>query len=267
MLRHKLKSSGAARRQSNTFLSFRATHYALYRRACQSCVRNIPRSHRPGGATKNSLPNGGAPRTLMYMLWSTYLSGLVLGLGVCSLHCTLVLLPVTARLNTTWRGGVATAALFSLGKITVLTVYGGAAGVLGLLLYDLLNNAWISFFTGMAVAATGVWFLLYSGTCGCIARRGSPVLLGLADGAVPCAATTGFLLYLASQGGSIGHGLMNGLVFGLGTATGPLLLVCGVAPRIWRRFAGNRRALLVLRIVGSSVFFLWAGLILTTGGI
>ncbi len=199
------------------------------------------------------------------MSWSSYLSGLVLGMGVCSLHCSLLLLPVAARLNSTWRGGVRTALLFSLGKVLVLAVYGGAAVVLGLLIYDLLHHAWISLLAGMAVAGMGVWFLLYSGSCGCVARRGSPFVIGLVDGAVPCAATSGFLLYLATQGGSVAEGVLNGLLFGLGTATGPVLLMCGLAPYLWRGMAGRRGAQLVLRTAGSAVFFLWALLILTGG--
>ncbi len=199
------------------------------------------------------------------MIWSSYLSGLVLGVGVCSLHCSLLLLPMTARLNTTWQGGVRTALLFSAGKSLVLSLYGGLAVALGLLVYDLINHLWISFAAGLAVAATGVWFLLYSGSCGCLARRGSPFLFGVVDGAVPCAATSGFLLFLATQGGGIAYGMLNGLLFGLGTASGPLLLLCGLMPRFWRHLSGNRTAYLALRAVGATVFFLWAWLILTGG--
>ena len=199
------------------------------------------------------------------MIWSSYLSGLVLGVGVCSLHCSLLLLPMTARLNTTWQGGIRTALLFSAGKSLVLSLYGGLAVALGLLVYDLLNHIWISFAAGLAVAAMGVWFLLYSGSCGCLARRGSPFLFGVVDGAVPCAATSGFLLFVATQGGGVAYGMLNGLLFGLGTASGPLLLLCGLVPRVWRRLSGRRTAHLALRAVGATVFFLWAWLILTGG--
>lgn len=197
------------------------------------------------------------------MYWSSYISGLVLGLGVCSLHCSLVLLPMTVRLGTTWQTGLRTAVLFSAGKTLVLSVYGGLAMVLGLLLYDLLHNMWISFIAGLVVAAMGIWFLLSSGSCGCLVRRGSPFLVGLVDGAVPCAATSGFLLFLATQEGTLISGLLSGLFFGLGTASGPILLVCGVAPRIWKRFSQKPSAPWILRIAGSSIFFLWALLILT----
>ena len=199
------------------------------------------------------------------MIWSSYLSGLALGVGVCSLHCSLLLLPMTARLNTTWQGGVRTAVLFSAGKSLVLAAYGALAAALGLLVYDLLNNIWISFAAGLAVAGMGIWFLLYSGSCGCLARRGSPFLFGLVDGAVPCAATSGFLLYLATQGGGVAFGALNGLLFGLGTASGPLLLVCGIVPRFWRRVAQKRSALLALRVVGAAVFLVWAFVIMTGG--
>ena len=199
------------------------------------------------------------------MIWSSYLAGLALGIGVCSLHCSLLLLPMTARLSTTWQGGVRTAVLFSTGKSLVLAVYGGLAVALGLLVYDLLNHIWISFAAGLAVAGTGVWFLLYGGSSGCVARRGAPFLFGVVDGAVPCAATTGFLLYLATQGGGVALGVIHGLIFGLGTASGPLLLVCGLVPRFWRRMAEKRTAQFILRAVGATVFFVWAWIILTGG--
>lgn len=182
------------------------------------------------------------------------------------MHCSLVLAPVTARICTGWRGGLGTALLFGLGKATVLAVYGGLAVLMGLLVYDLFNHRWITLVAGMAVAATGVWFLLYSGSCGGMARRGSPLLLGLVDGAVPCGATTGFLLYLAAHGGGIPFGVASGLVFGVGTMTGPVLLVCGITPRLWRRLAGRRKAQLGLRVAGSAVFFFWALLLLAGGG-
>ena len=199
------------------------------------------------------------------MLWSSYLSGLVLGLGVCTLHCALLLLPMTARLNTTWRGGVRTAVLFGAGKSLALSTYGGLAVILGFLVYDLINNVWVSFAAGIAVAGIGVWFLLHSGSCGGLARKGSPFVLGLIDGAVPCPATTGFLLFLATQGLGFGSGMLHGLIFGLGTAIGPLLILCGLMPRFWRRLSGARSAQLALRAVGSAVLFLWAFIILTRG--
>ena len=199
------------------------------------------------------------------MLWSSYLSGLALGLGICTLHCALLLLPMTARINTTWQGGVRTAVLFGAGKTLALSLYGGFAAILGFLVYDLINNIWVSFAAGIAVAAMGVWFLLNSDSCGGLSRKGSPFLLGAIDGAVPCPATTGFLLFLVSQGVDVADGVLYGLIFGLGTATGPLLVVCGLVPRFWRRLSGMRSAQLILRTVGAGVFFTWAFIILTRG--
>ncbi|POQ98145.1 hypothetical protein AU468_14405 [Alkalispirochaeta sphaeroplastigenens] len=201
------------------------------------------------------------------MLWSSYLSGLILGLGICSLHCSLVLAPLVAHLHSTWRGGVRTALLFSLGKTIALTVYGGLAVLMGFLVYDIFHHRWITFAAGMVVALLGIWFLLYSGRCGCLMRGGSPLVLGLVDGAVPCAATSGFLLFLATRGGSPLLGMAGGFLFGLGTATGPALLICGLAPSLWRRLAGNSRARLILRVAGSSILFLWAILLLAGAGL
>jgi hypothetical protein len=169
-------------------------------------------------------------------------------------------------MDSTWRDGLRTGLWFSLGKILVLATYGGLAAGLGLLVYDLLNHPWISLAAGMAVAAMGVWFTLYGRSCGCLARRGSPFLLGVVDGAVPCAATAGFLMYLATQSLGPISGLANGLLFGLGTSTGPLLLVCGLAPRLWRSLSSWRGARLALRMLGGMVFLVWAWLILAGRG-
>lgn len=213
----------------------------------------------------NLLHNRRKRATRVDMIWSSYLSGLVLGVGVCSLHCSLLLLPMAARLNATWQGGVRTAVMFGTGKSLVLCLYGGLAAVLGFLVHDFIGHAWISFAAGLMAAAMGIWFLLQGGSCGCLARRGSPFLFGVVDGAVPCAATSGFLLFLATQGGGMAHGMLNGLVFGLGTVSGPLIPLCGLVPGLWRRLSQNRAAHLALRAVGAAVFFFWAWRILTGG--
>lgn len=92
-------------------------------------------------------------------------------------------------------------------------------------------------------------------------------MLGLVDGAVPCAATSGFLLYLATRGGSPLLGMAGGFFFGLGTATGPALLVCGIAPSLWRRLTGKPQTRIILRVAGASVLFLWSFFLLAGAGL
>jgi hypothetical protein len=153
-----------------------------------------------------------------------------------------------------------------LGKVLILGLYGSLAAAAGGLVYRLIGHELITFAAGSALAALGVWFLLKSGRCGRLARDVSPFLLGVVDGLTPCGATTGLLLSIAALGGGVFHGLFAGLLFGLGTITGPLLLVCGVTPPLWSRIARVRYSGMILRVMGAAVFFYWSFLLMVGGG-
>lgn len=196
---------------------------------------------------------------------SFFVSGLLLGVGLCGIHCAVLLAPVAARTAAHWTHGIRTALLFGAGKVTVFSLYGALAAAAGDLVYRLMGHHLVGFGAGMALAALGVWFLLRSGRCGRVAAGASPLLLGLIDGLTPCGATAGFLFYVAALGRGLWFGLSAGLLFGLGTITGPALIVCGVAPVLWSRLARFRHSGMILRIIGSAVFFVWA-LVLLLGG-
>ena len=198
---------------------------------------------------------------------SYFLSGLVLGIGACGIHCAVLLAPLAARTANNWRQGIGTGLLFGLGKVIVLGLYGALAAAAGGLVYRLIGHELVTFVAGMVLAGLGVWFLLSrSGRCGRIAREGSPFLLGVVDGLTPCGATTGLLLAVAGLGTGIVQGLLAGLFFGLGTVTGPVLLICGVTPSVWAKVARLRYAAVVLRVAGAAVFFVWALMLLAGGG-
>jgi hypothetical protein len=198
---------------------------------------------------------------------SYLLSGLILGLGVCGVHCVFFLAPVTARTAAHWKQGVGAALLFGLGKVTVLSLYGALAAAAGGLVYRLISHELVTFAAGLVLAALGVWFLLKSGRCGRLARSASPLLLGVVDGLIPCSATTGLLLSIAALGSGIVHGVVAGFLFGLGTVAGPLLLICGVTPWLWSKVARFRHSGLLLRLLGAAVFFFWSFLLLANGGV
>jgi hypothetical protein len=196
---------------------------------------------------------------------SFFVSGLLLGVGLCGIHCAVLLAPVAARIATHWTHGLRTAVLFGAGKVAVFGLYGALAAVAGDLVYRLVGHDLVTFAAGMALAAMGVWFLLRSGRCGRIAAGASPVLLGVIDGLTPCGATAGFLFYVAALGRGLWFGLFAGLLFGLGTVTGPILIVCGLIPSLWSKLVHFRHSGIVLRISGSVVFFVWALLLLLGG--
>lgn len=198
---------------------------------------------------------------------SFFVSGLMLGVGLCGLHCAVLLAPVAARTAARWQHGVGTALVFGAGKILVLSLYGGLAAGAGDLIYRFMGHDVVTFAAGMTLAAVGVWFLFKSGRCSRIGSSAPPFVLGVIDGLIPCGATTGFLLYVAAVGSGVWHGLFAGLLFGLGTVTSPVLLVCGVTPSLWAKLAHFRHSTLVLRVLGAIVLFVWSLQLLLVGGI
>ena len=186
-----------------------------------------------------------------------YLSGTILGVGICTLHCSLLLAPLVARININWKEGLQTAALFGAGKVLICALYGLIAALTGELLDTLVGETVLSFFGGIVLALMGIWFLFSSGRSGRIIKRGSPFLLGITDGLVPCGPLLGFVVYIISAGLTPAAGTLAGLLFGLGTMTGPVLVVCGVVPWLWRWLKRIPHAALGLRIVGTLVFFGW----------
>ena len=201
------------------------------------------------------------------MTGSFLVSGLLLGVGPCGLHCTVLLAPVAARTAAGWKQGVGTALLFGGGKVLVMSLYGALAAAAGDAVYRLIGHDMVTFAAGMVLAALGVWFLLRSGRCGRVESGTPPFLLGIIDGLIPCGTTTGFQLYVGALGRGPWYGLLAGGLFGLGTVISPLLVVCGVTPALWSKLARFRHSRMILRILGAAVLFLWSIVLLIGGGI
>lgn len=186
-----------------------------------------------------------------------FLSGLALGAGVCGAHCAVLLAPVAAG-SGGWKGGARTGLFFGAGKVLAYGVLGGVASYSGHMVQDFIAGDAAALAGGAAFTVMGFWFLFRRGGCsGKFSKSGSPFLLGLIEGAFPCGVTLGLVLYIAYLGGSAPFGMLAGALFGTGSVAAPVLLACGAAPYLWRRLARRRRAVLMLRIAGSGIFFLW----------
>ncbi len=193
----------------------------------------------------------------MALLLQFFLSGLALGVSICGIHCSILLLPLVARESLNWKEGVKTGLLFGAGKVIVYGIFGGIASYSGYLVRDIIDRGTLALAGGVVLILLGAWFLFYRGRCRKFFKNGSPFLLGLVDGVFPCGPMLGFVVYLAYISRGLYFGILAGSLFGLGTITGPVLAVCGITPCLWRRLSRFSKAGLLLRLVGSAIFFLW----------
>lgn len=154
--------------------------------------------------------------------------------------------------------------LFSAGKVAVYGILGALAAGAGLHMHYLADSRILRTAGASVLFLIALWFLFSRGGCGRFIRTGSPVLLGLADGAFPCGPMLGFMIYLAYAGGGLVFGAASGALFGAGTVIGPALAVCMAAPYLWKKFSRLKRAGVLLRMAGAIIFFFW-GFNLYTG--
>jgi sulfite exporter TauE/SafE len=173
-------------------------------------------------------------------LFAVWLLGLSLGLTACTATC----LPFMG----TWvlgRGGTQKEALrdtllFAAGRIAAYALLGALAGGAGMWLSALLKGGTGNLVIGLASVIAGLWLLRPAQVhkpCGIARNAGCtpPLLLGFLLSLTPCAPLAS-LLAVCAAAGSMGTGLANGVVFGLGAALTPLLvllpLVCAFGAKL-----------------------------------
>ncbi|MDD5181266.1 MAG: sulfite exporter TauE/SafE family protein [Gallionellaceae bacterium] len=175
--------------------------------------------------------------------FSIWLLGVSMGLTACTVTC----LPFMSS----WvlgRGGPQAlvwrdAGLFISGRIAAYSMLGGLAGGAGLWLGQMLKSGAGHVLIGGASIAAGLWLLRARphAPCGVARAAGSspPFMLGFALSLTPCAPLAS-LLALCAAAGSVGHGLSNGLAFGLGAALTPLLVLLPLVGLLGKSLRDNR---------------------------
>ncbi|MDD4964664.1 MAG: sulfite exporter TauE/SafE family protein [Gallionella sp.] len=179
------------------------------------------------------------PETTFFAIW---LLGVSLGLTACTATC----LPFMG----TWilgRGGSQLVALrdtglFVSGRIVAYSLLGGIAGGAGAWLSHALRSGIGNAVIGLASITAGVW-LWQTGKshAPCHAARSStpPFLLGFALSLTPCAPLAS-LLAVCAAAGSIALGAEHGVVFGLGAALTPLLILLPLINLFGKHLRDNR---------------------------
>lgn len=177
-------------------------------------------------------------------LLAIWLLGVSLGLTACTATC----LPFMG----TWvlgRGGnhlqaLRDTGLFVTGRILAYALLGALAGGMGVWLTQAMRSGAGNLFIAVASIAAGLWLLRSNSmpsTCSVARRAGTsaPILLGFSLSLTPCAPLAS-LLAVCAAAGSIQSGLFSGIMFGLGAALTPLLILLPLLGLLGRNLRADR---------------------------
>lgn len=209
------------------------------------------------------------PGVSLLTLW---LLGVSMGLTACTVTCLPFIGTWTLGRASGQREAFVHVGVFLGGRVlayaSLAALAGAAGGGLARLLAGNLGNLVI----GSVAVGAGLWLALRPGGCrppasGAPApvrfqrRRDSlpPLFFGAALTLTPCVPLTS-LLALAAQGGSALHGLAAGLVFGLGAAMTPLLVLVPLAGRLGRELRAGRAWLTRWLNLGAAAVLVLLGL-------
>jgi len=206
-------------------------------------------------------------------LWTVWLLGVSMGLTACTASC----LPFIGTWTLGRAGGDAEAFRhtfsFLAGRMLAYTLIALLAGMAGVGLAEALGSFWGNLAIGSASILAGLWLLAGRSSAGCsressaqVIRWGRPrnatppFLMGSALALTPCTPLAS-LLALAAESGDPLRGASFGLVFGVGTAMTPILLLAPLAGRLGMALREEREwlspwllraAALVLILLGAS---------------
>lgn len=178
-------------------------------------------------------------------LFTVWLLGVSLGLTACTATC----LPFMGA----WvlgRGGtqlqvLRDTGLFATGRILAYTMLGAVAAAAGTWLSQAMRGGTGHLVIGFASIAAGIWLLRAArphSPCGVAKSVGStpPLLLGFSLSLTPCAPLAS-LLAVCAAAGSIKLGMANGVMFGLGAALTPLLILLPIINLFGKNLRDNQK--------------------------
>lgn len=176
--------------------------------------------------------------------------GLVYGLGVCTASCLPYIAGYVAGIGADFRQGVKVTLIFNAGRILAYAVIGALIGLIGGLVTTIAPNVWSPFqvyasvIFGAVTVAIGINILLKARKLhectvhetkavsgGKLNRLGvnlGAFSLGLTRGLIICPPLIALLLTYALPFSNPAGSMSLAILFGLGTAISPLLLLGGV---------------------------------------
>ena len=212
------------------------------------------------------------PVTCLQLFWIGFSFNIV---GPCVLVCGPILLTYVAGNKKSLRASILDVSIFSLGRLSAYIVLGYLAGLSGEFLRRLIGSSSFGIFfkplAGMISIILGFVILFNRNGFGkheCPESRAGKYgtaglfLLGLAQGAVPCAPLTALLFEIALMSKSALHGAEYALSFGLGTFLSGILIF-GIISGAMSVFAKN----IIRSKEANIVFKLLAAILLISLGV
>jgi sulfite exporter TauE/SafE len=191
--------------------------------------------------------------------WECFVFGVVLGSGPCVVSCAPVVVACIAGTRSTWRQGLLSVLVFSVGRSFSYLVLGAAAYGASQVLGDVLrtHGVWVDRVLGTFLLANGLLFAwmervrittpLPSG----LDRVGahSVAVAGVLTGLRPCLPMLAVIAYAGRVAGSVVEALAGVGLFSVGTAVSPLLLIGAAAGALPGLFGGDAAYVRAVRVI------------------
>lgn len=201
------------------------------------------------------------------VVWSLFLTGLVLGYGPCLLSCGPLLISYISSTQSGPGKGLKIYLIFSLTRLVVYALFGILAGLFGqLIIQRFFESTWLQWAFGMF----GLFLILLGiavfmqkmpslkachGWLGSYLVRGEhhAILFSLIVSLSPCLPLLGVLGYIALISDTWSKGLLFMSAFGLGTMISPLILFCAAAGWLAKLSRRYEFWFLILRVLCAGV--------------
>lgn len=193
----------------------------------------------------------------MGLIFQIFLSGLIMGVSLCGLHCCFLLFPLVVKESQKKIDVIKIGISFGISKIFVYGIIGGLSSLIGTHIQNIIQRRTFSYISGIILILTGLWFLLPIKKHIKIFKSSIPVLLGIIEGIIPCVPLMGLVFYLAYISKSFYFGFISGSLFGLGSIIFPVGVICGFFPYFFYKFFLNVKVRILFKFLGFCIFSLW----------
>ncbi|HOK80213.1 MAG TPA: sulfite exporter TauE/SafE family protein [bacterium] len=194
-----------------------------------------------------------------HVLVNLYISGILTGSSVCVLSCGSVFFPFIFERKSDIKRTLKMFLFFHAGKLVSYTLAGGLVGYSAGYASALRNNQILNLAGTLFFITLGILNLVISDKKMAFLKSPFSYCSGFIVGFIPCGAFLGLLAYLAYVANSFVSGAVGGLVFGLGNAINPLIIIAMFAPWCSKFIGKFFENPWTGKIAGSLVFFFWAG--------
>lgn len=211
---------------------------------------------------------------MLNILWSLFLTGVVLGSGPCLFSCGPLLVSYIAATKDNAKSGFLTYFIFSCVRIIVYCFFGLLCGIFGeVVLHKIFESAlfkYLFFAFGLFLLFLGILLVIekfpFGRCCHHFAGRyfgkhdlKSVILFSLFVSFSPCLPLLAVLGYIILITDYWLKGVFYMAVFGLGTVVSPLVIFSGAAGYVSQLLQKKERLLRLLKIAcGIVIFFLGA---------